>query len=151
MGCANDRRPGAAEAAFFKKIAPYARWSIWTHGAGDPEPTDGQLVLRDIEVGHYEHPYCPDPVFPREDGILGGWNMDFPEYVNPRKYIFPYSPLTQYRNFAEGTALTGGVRHSRREHGARRLLADRAGLLGRGERPQPAPEVGRRRLGQHVP
>ncbi len=118
MGCANDRRPGAKEAAFFKKIAPYARWSVWTHGNGDPEPTDGRLVLRDIEVGHYEHPYCPDPVFPREDGIMGGWNMEFPEFVNPRKYIFPYSPLTQYRNFAEGTTLTGGVRYRRRAHGA---------------------------------
>ena len=75
-------------------------------------------MLRDIEISHYEHPYCPDPVFPREDGILGGWNMDFPEFVNPRKYIFPYSPLTQYRNFAEGTTLTGGVRYNRRQHGA---------------------------------
>ena len=118
MGCANDHRPNTETAEFYKRLAPYARWSVWTHGAGDPEPTDGKLVLRDIEVGHYEHPFCPDVVYPRKDGILGGWDLEFPEYVNPRKYIFPYSPLTQYRQFAEGTTLTGGTRWKKPEAGA---------------------------------
>lgn len=118
VGCAADQRPTAEEIGFFERIAPYARWAIWTHGRSDPPPEGDRLVIDGMEIGHYAHPYCPDMTYPRENGILGGWNLEYPVYTNPRKFIFQYSPLSQYRNFAEGTVLTGGIRYKRRCHGA---------------------------------
>jgi hypothetical protein len=118
LGYANDRRPDEGTVAFYKKHAPYARWAIWTHGRGDPSPRDGRLTLNGMEIGHYMHPYCTDLAYPRAGGIMGGWDLAFPEYSNPRKYIYQYSPLTQWRNFAGALTLTGGRRFRRRGHSA---------------------------------
>ena len=127
VGCANDSRPEAATIGFFKEIAPYARWSLWTHGRGDGKPEGDSWTINGMEIGHYAHPYCADPVYPREDGILGGWDLEFQQTTNPRKFIFQYSPLEQFRNLAGGTTLTGGVRFRRQEHsgsGFTRLAMD---------------------------
>jgi hypothetical protein len=118
LGYANDRRPDEKTIAFYKKHAPYARWAIWTHGRGDPRPRGGRLTLGAMEIGHYMHPYCTDLVYPRDSGIMGGWDLEFREYTNPRKYIFQYSPLSQWRNLAGALTLTGGTRYRRKMHSA---------------------------------
>jgi len=118
LGYANDHRPDEQTIAFYRKCAPRAKWAIWTHGRGDPAPRDGRLALGAMEIGHYMHPYCPDVAYPREGGLLGGWDLAFPEYTNPRKYIFQYSPLSQWRNFAGAMTLTGGKRFRRQMSGA---------------------------------
>ncbi|MGB2824930.1 MAG: glycoside hydrolase domain-containing protein [Phycisphaerae bacterium] len=118
LGYANDRRPDEGTVAFYKKHAPYARWAIWTHGRGDPPPRGGRLTLGTMEIGHYMHPYCTNLVYPRDSGIVGGWDLEFMEYTNPRKYIFQYSPLSQWRNFAGALTLTGGTMYRRKMHSA---------------------------------
>jgi len=118
LGYATDHRPDEETVAFYRKHAPQARWAIWTHGRGDRRPRNGRLTLGPMEIGHYMHPYCTDLVYPRDSGIMGGWDLDFMEYTNPRKYIYQYSPLSQWRNFAGALTLTGGRRHRRQMHGA---------------------------------
>ena len=105
LGCADDIRPSKKVADFFKEIAPYARWAIWTHGRGDPPASQGKLVLEGVEIAHYEHFYCPKVSDPRESGIVGGWDMTFPEYTSIRNWLPQYAPLTQYRSLAEGTVV----------------------------------------------
>jgi len=108
LGCTNDQRPSADELAFYDKIAPGIGWAIWTHGAGDPPPQGDRLVLRGtMRIDHYEHPYCPALPKSAEEGILGGWNLEFPRSTNPRKFIFQYSPLSQFRSFPEGATVGG--------------------------------------------
>jgi len=116
LGCASDQRPSPAVVGFFKRIAPYARWDIWTHGSGDPYPQNGRLVLDGMEIGFYEDPYCPHLPWPLPDHIAGGWDLglQFWKATCPRKFIFEYSPPSQYRNFAEGLTVRERPRWNKR-------------------------------------
>ncbi len=104
IGACHDQRPPGTVVEFLKRIAPYARWAIWTHGAGDPPPPEqGPVILDGMVIGHYESPYCPS--LPTEGFLAAGWLSPWKAGINPRKYIFQYSPLTQYRTLPQGTAV----------------------------------------------
>jgi sialidase-1 len=115
LGLAHDGRPPQRTVDLFKRCAPYARWALWTHGRGDPSPRGEPFVLDNgLVAGHYTHAYALSlgPVGP--DGVMGGWNMAYPVYTHPRKYIYQYSPLSQWRRFPEGctAAVSSGFRQS---------------------------------------
>lgn len=123
LGLAGDQRPAGRTVEMLAELAPYARWSIWSHFRGDPRPQDGRLELGGMEIGHYHHPYCPSgPIC--ELGTVGGWNAGFPAFTMPRKYLYQYSPLSQYRNFAEGVLIGRWGAGGRPASGFARLLTD---------------------------
>ena len=110
LGGPCDQRPEARTVDLFKRISPYARWCIYTHGRGDPLPQDGKVTADGMAIALYEHPYRPFMLYSMlmETGIQGGWNLglDFARVCNPRQYLFEYSPLSQFRSFADGTCAT---------------------------------------------
>ena len=105
IGCADDKRPTQSVINFFKKHAPYARWAIWTHGRGDSHPWKGKLKLDGMDIGHLEHVFCPWLGYLPKNSIIGGWNLEFPEYATSRNYLVDYVRLAQYRSFAEGNVV----------------------------------------------
>lgn len=116
LGAAGDQRPPLSVVQFFKEIAPYARWDIYTHGRADGAPAeDGTYVVDGMEIGLYEHPYCPALRYSEGEWFTGGWDADvrFPIASNPRKFIYLYSPPSQYRSLAEGVTVSMGERDGR--------------------------------------
>jgi Glycoside hydrolase 123 N-terminal domain/Glycoside hydrolase 123, catalytic domain len=127
VGWATDRRPTAEQVTFFKKIAPYAKWAIVTHGRGDAGPDSktarvsdaGKLLLDGgMEIGFYVHPEAPHlgrsgqhlwattpegikvvRTADRPEGVAGGWNLAFPRYSNLRVFMYHTAGLDQYRCF----------------------------------------------------
>jgi len=143
VGCAHDRRPGEKTVAFFQKIAPYARWDVFTHGRADDEAAwiernqrgflhdhevDGRIVMDNgMELGYYEYPEAPAGPMGSAEALVGGWNMPFRKYVLPRDFLYLYSPLKQWRNFPEGTTVTarkGWEGHNASAAGFTRLGVD---------------------------
>lgn len=110
IGTAGDERPDATIVSTLRNMAPYARWNLYSHGRGDPAPTDGTLELDGMPVGLYELPYVPKMAAMPEDGIVGGWDLDFRVTCFPRVLIFQYSPLSQWRNMPE--ACVAGYRYT---------------------------------------
>ncbi len=103
IGLAHDGRPPQNTVDFFKSCAPYARWALWTHGRGDPAPEGRPYVLDNgLVAGHYTHAYALGLNHVNEKGVMGGWNMPYPIYTHPRKYIYQFSPLSQWRQFPDG-------------------------------------------------
>jgi len=78
LALATDSRPHSKTVEFYKECAPYAAWAIFTHGQGDPTPKERPYVLDGMEVGYYITPYKPNLGYPRESGIMGGWNLAGP-------------------------------------------------------------------------
>ncbi len=135
VGWALDQRPSRKEVEFFKRIAPWARWAIFTHGRGDAgsdrktgaaEKTDGVRTVEGMEIGHYVHPYglrvYPVPHKaanePHTDGIVGGWDLEYPEYPNYRVYMYHTAPLAQYRSFPGGSMVRGSTVYKGRQQGS---------------------------------
>ena len=126
IGWATDRRPSQEQVDFFKNIAPWARWAIFTHGRGDggwdsqtgaAEMSNGTRTVEGMEIGYYVYPevprMLPNPVpnqsyqEVRTNGIAGGWNLTYPEYTNLRVYMYHTAPLAQYRSFPQGCMADG--------------------------------------------
>ena len=133
VGWATDQRPSRKQVEFFRRIAPWARWAIFTHGRGDAGPdrktglakkTDGVRIVEGMEIGHYVHPFSGLRAFPvphkaanepHTDGIVGGWNLEYPEYTNYRVYMFHTAPLAQYRSFPGGSMVRGSTVYKGRQ------------------------------------
>lgn len=131
LGAAGDSRPPMDVAEFFRKIAPYARWDIYTHGRGDNAPSeDGVYMLDGMEIGLYEHPYCPGLRYTAGEWLAGGWDSTnkFSVAANPRKFMYLYSPPSQYRSLPDGVTVTtsarGGGRGWRSPDGFTRIGLD---------------------------
>ncbi|GAF74380.1 unnamed protein product, partial [marine sediment metagenome] len=98
LGQAFDSRPLPAVQTFFKKIAPAARWVVYSHWNGDPGPQNGKLVISGgIEVGYAEE---------MGGGLLPDLLPDRPklrerEYITAgshRIQVLTWSSPTAYRN-----------------------------------------------------
>ncbi|MHC4562898.1 MAG: glycoside hydrolase domain-containing protein [Planctomycetota bacterium] len=127
IGCADDIRPDDEAVDFFETHAPGATWAIWTHGRGDPKAVQGKLLLEGLEIGHYEHVFCPWLGKERDSGIVGGWDLVYPEFGTSRNYLPTYIRLSQYRSFAEGNVVDIGrasVNMARSSAGFTRLPLD---------------------------
>jgi len=98
LGQAFDSRPLPQVQAFFKRIAPWARWVVYSHWNGDPGPRDGRLIVSgELEVG-----YCQEC----GGGLLPELHPQRPE-LRERQYItagshrirvLTWSSPTAYRN-----------------------------------------------------
>lgn len=117
IGWATDQRPTEDQVAFFKTVAPYARWAIITHGRSDGGTDSGvdkdagdklwdgtKEVIDGMEIGFHAHPFAP--TVGKEalsgDGVVGGWDLSPPRYFNARVYMYHGASLTQYRSFPYG-------------------------------------------------
>ncbi|MCC5830923.1 MAG: hypothetical protein JJU36_15870 [Phycisphaeraceae bacterium] len=80
IGIGYDARPSADTVRFFAEIAPWALWTLFTHGRGDPPVRDGQLRIGDMRVGYVEFPFSAGPGVnePRRlaSGIFRGGEWD---------------------------------------------------------------------------
>ena len=109
LSLTTDQRPHSRTLAFFNDCAPYAGWAIFTHGAGDPKPTGRPYILDGMRIVYYITPYKPNLGYPRESGIMGGWDLAFPKYTTMRTYFSQYTTLSQWRNLAYGVVMRGGT------------------------------------------
>ncbi|MBI5726101.1 MAG: hypothetical protein HZA50_19230 [Planctomycetes bacterium] len=106
LGVANDARPDPDTIEFFKKIAPYARWEIYTHGRGDPKSKNGKLNAGGLEIGYYQRPYAITVrKYPMGDGIMGGWDQAYLMCHSNRNYVLSYSALGTYRTIPDITVM----------------------------------------------
>ena len=103
LGCGADNRPHETTARFFRRVAPYARWTLFTHGRGDPRPEGPSMQLGDLVVGYLETPGEPRPAYPLGDGLIGGWDSPFVRAGTHRAMVRAYSPLATYRSIAAAT------------------------------------------------
>ena len=110
LGTAADDRPRRRVVKFFRRIAPWAKWALCSHGRGDAlaDADTGTLVLDDMEIGYYEHPFVPFAGYRLGDPIAHDWSVrrTFAMASNPRHFLYEYSPLSQFRCLAEATAIT---------------------------------------------
>ena len=114
LGFAHDRRPSRKTTEFFREIAPWAGWAIYTHGRGDARSAGTEKVrMGDMMVNHYELPWIPrrryDALIARIEGggIVGGWDSEFLCLSQAREYISEYVPLWHWRSLPEGTVAAG--------------------------------------------
>lgn len=135
LGLAGDQRPSSSVVEFFRSIAPWATWAIFTHGNGDPDQARGRFVLDGMEVGLYETVQAPftgwdayKDVVGRRGGVLGGWDRDNMRVSSAREFLSEYVPLSQWRSLPEATlADAASVDMNRRNFSCRgitRLGAD---------------------------
>ena len=104
VGFASDGRPDAATVEFFRNVAPWADWAIFTHGRGAEKSKDGKVTMDGFDVGHYEVPWLPSIYYKNsiQVGVLGGWDEDFVMLSSGREYMSEYVPPSQWRRLAEG-------------------------------------------------
>jgi Glycoside hydrolase 123 N-terminal domain/Glycoside hydrolase 123, catalytic domain len=116
IGLASDTRPTEEATAFFKKIAPYARWQLWTHGRGEPVPTaKTPMIDARFQAAVYVHPYLPSPGYDRIDCLLGGWDDALAVSASARNGLYTCAPLTHWRAFPSGVTIA--TRHLARTGG----------------------------------
>ncbi len=98
IGQGFDSRPLKPVQQFFGKIAPDARWVVFSHWLGEPHAAEGKLIVSGgMEVGYRQivsteplpelHPDYPD--VPARDYISAGAH---------RIEVLPWSSPTSYRN-----------------------------------------------------
>ena len=94
---------------------------------GDPPPWKGVLKLGGLNISHYEHLFCPRTGGTRDDGIAGGWDLQFPEYGTARNLLPKYIRPAQYRQLPEGMMVNikrASLKMSRNSAGITRLCLD---------------------------
>ncbi|MGC9454328.1 MAG: glycoside hydrolase domain-containing protein [Phycisphaerae bacterium] len=104
LGVGSDRRPSEQTVEFFRRVAPWAKWAVFTHGRGDPGIRNDRLTFGGMEVGYLEHPYAHGRAGRRSDTILGGWkNLDanVHKVYCGRQYLTEYGPLHNYRVYGD--------------------------------------------------
>jgi len=107
IGLATDARPTDPVAKFFAKVAPYARWQLWTHGRGEATPTNAKPIIDDnIEAGIYVHPYLPKPGYDKINYLLGGWIDPLPVVSSARNGLYTNAPLTHWRAYPSGITIS---------------------------------------------
>ncbi len=111
IGLATDSRPNEQFANFITKIAPYAKWQLWTHGRGDPMPATTKDLTIDgyLKVGIYVHPYVPTPDLSKIKDVWGGWSDIFPSTAAARNGIYTYAPLSHWRGCPSGLTLSSSL------------------------------------------
>jgi len=126
IGVASDGRPDRQTVNFFKGIAPYAQWSIFTHGRGDPRPKNRRLILNGgMSVGWEELVKVSDrdqseyqPGSRARDAGLADWNDPENRYGflltwSTRFYMFEYSDPEMWRAMADAVVQPGIAGFSR--------------------------------------
>ncbi len=120
IGVASDGRPDKRTIEFFSEIAPYAQWSIFTHGRGDPRPKARRLILNGgMSVGWEELVKVSDrdqseyqPASRARDAALGDWIEPENRYRflltwSTRFYMFEYSELQMWRAMPDSVVRAG--------------------------------------------
>lgn len=100
VGQAFDDRPTKPTVECLKRLAPYARWVVFSHFAGDPGPKDGRLIVRgDLNIGLQELPGQPPwpAMFPGDTELQ---KLEFFRVGNYRFNIQQESSPDAYRNVA---------------------------------------------------
>ncbi|MCC5830651.1 MAG: hypothetical protein JJU36_14490 [Phycisphaeraceae bacterium] len=124
VGVAGDARPSGETVAFFQEIAPFARWSIFTHGRGEriwPDD-EGKIMLSTgwpatihenaMSAGLREYPYNAgwergNRAGRVRDGLQHGWVDDWYAPMTlyaGRGILRDQSPLVSFRLFANSQA-----------------------------------------------
>ncbi|MCC5828296.1 MAG: hypothetical protein JJU36_02505, partial [Phycisphaeraceae bacterium] len=104
LGIGADRRPHRDHVAFFNRIAPDWKWTMFTHARGDPRPRDGRLTINDMRVGFRVLPDVPRMNLPLGDRIAGGWQEGFLQLSSLRAYFTERShPATFYTAMSKAT------------------------------------------------
>ncbi len=99
IGVAEDARPSAEIVGFFDGILPGVRWTMFTHGRGDPRPDGADYVVDGVPVGWLELPYRPDLRRYDPNRSLGlGWRRALPTVTSLRS--FDSLDPSAYRNAA---------------------------------------------------
>ena len=110
LGSAADGRPRKHTVDFFSSIG-YNSWQCLSHGRGMviPKGEETELILdTGLKIDYNEIVYCGG-VTPREDGILGGWNVKYKTYTILRNFLLGHDPLKQYRGIYDITIVSGKI------------------------------------------
>jgi len=105
IGAAGDRWPRKPTVEFFKRIAPYARWTIYTHGRwrGTREEGEGGrfIVANGMEIGYYENPWGYGESRLVGDVRYRPWDEPYLKAGSMRECIAEWSHPVRYRNLAD--------------------------------------------------
>ncbi len=91
----------------FGKLAPWAKWTRFSHYRG--EPTPGPEDERFFSLGYIELPFREEPFWHSGRGGSGGWDIKFPRMTNNRRPACEYVPLTQFYNMFDYTVGGAGT------------------------------------------
>jgi len=105
IGAAGDRWPGKPTVEFFKQIAPYARWCIYTHGRWRGTRKDGEdgrlTAFSGMEIGYYVNPWGYGETRLVGDTRYKPWTKPFVHAGSMRECISAWSHPVRYRNLAD--------------------------------------------------
>jgi len=111
LGVAADWWPRPATVEFYKTIAPYARWAIFTHGRrrevkGD-RGKDTLMFPSGMEIGYYEHPqgWGRSRFVGRMD--YAPWPHDHTKAGSMRYSVLQWSHPVSYRNLSDASVNPG--------------------------------------------
>jgi hypothetical protein len=112
LGTPSDQRPRVETVEAFREIAPDIHWAIFGHWHAtslEAHPGLGywQVPATGLRVGHMVKVWAPELTWPRQDGIIGGWNSPLTDYSSMRNYLGYYVPFSQWRMLPDGSCVTG--------------------------------------------
>ena len=111
LGTTADRWPRPETTEFYQSIAPETGWYNFSHKYdsffGDhPDPRFRRAKDTGLRIGQVVTAWPPQIEWPREDGILGGWNLEFPNYSYMRNFMARSRPFRQWRMLPEASTAT---------------------------------------------
>jgi len=105
VGAAGDRWPRKSIVEFFRQIAPYARWSIFTHGrwrGTRKNDDDGRFTIANgMEIGYYVNPWGYGDSRLVGDTRYKPWDKPYVKAGSMRECIATWSHPVRYRNLAD--------------------------------------------------
>jgi hypothetical protein len=105
VGVASDRWPRRETVEFFRAIAPYARWAVFTHGRwrGRRESRDdGRMSLAEgMEIGYHEDPWGYGGTRLVGDIRYRPWTERYVKAGAMRECVSDWSPPVRFRNLSD--------------------------------------------------
>ncbi|MCC5847363.1 MAG: hypothetical protein JJU29_04640 [Verrucomicrobia bacterium] len=123
IGMAHDRKPEARVVEFFNKVAPGIQWNVISHMRGY-NVRDGKMMIGDMDVAYHEFPWNPQHPENLGNGLLGGWNYDFPVATISRFHTRGNENGLSHRWLLEGTVGNHGTRNRVRQMGPTRFKVE---------------------------
>ncbi len=125
LGTVADGFPRAETVRFFQEHYPEAGWSSYSHSrTGDITATQTEQVLFDTRMRFvvWDTVWNPTPT-PRENGIMGGWNLGYPHSTTLRNALPMFDvPLSQFRRAPDMAVTTGEPQRRAMEYAAERSM-----------------------------
>jgi len=105
IGAAADRWPSKATVDFYRRVAPYARWAIFTHGRWKGTRADDDagrmFVANGMEIGYHEDPWGYGDAKLVGEVDFKPWRRQYVKAGSLRECVSEWAHPVRFRNLAD--------------------------------------------------